>query len=326
MWSRKWVAVLALAILVSGCRVVAPSYETPSDFAIIFRTGFEPGEAEGVPASAHEEITYQNTAELPPPEHYEIPRPATVPVSYQAGTVDDRFARIIEDPTQGGNHVLHFWLRNPVIPATQSHTKGRVQNNFGLGDHPDGDVVVELYAAQRVRLHPDFGIIIEYDRKDDWWLEPMIHELWMENDFLSSRIGIYVVEAEANQLYPAASLTHRTHDGELWQPGWEEVGSVSIPVDEWFTMEVGWKMGDADTGRFILTIQRESDGDPLTAIDKTDWTYNPNSQRPIPLAGWNPQKLYASDNIVDFVRDKGGILQLYFDDFEFADSLPDRWR
>jgi hypothetical protein len=68
------------------------------------------------------------------------------------------------------------------------------------------------------------------------------------------------------------------------------------------------------------------DAGPVRAIDVTNWTYNPNSPVPISLSRWNPQKLYASDNITHFVRDNGGVLQMYFDDFAFADALPKAWR
>jgi hypothetical protein len=244
----------------------------------------------------------------------------------RGGAFDDRYARIIEDPSQAGNHVLHFWLRNATIPASNvPHHKGRVQHNFGWNGHSEGDVLVELYSRQRIRLHPDFGMMMEYNGTDDWWLEPMIHELWMEGGGKSSRIGIYVIEANPGMLQLAASLSYKNTGEKTWRPGWETLGSVEIPIDEWFTMEVGWRMGDEQTGRFILTIQTSDDSAPKTAIDVSDWTYNPESRRPIPLSKWNPQKLYASDNIVHFIRDNGGVLQIYFDDFEFADSLPEGW-
>lgn len=325
---RTWTAILLLAFAAgaNSCGFGAFEYDAPTDFAVIFRTGYEPNEAAGTPENAHDEITYQNTADTPPAGHYEIPGPVPVPVSYEGGTAADRYARIIDDPTQAGNHVLHYWLRNATIPAYQTHTKGRIQQNFGLADHPDGDVMVELYARQRIRLHPDFGIMTAYDGEDDWWLEPMIHELWMNSALFSTRISIYVIESAPDELHLAASLTYKRAGAEEWRHEWQTIGDVAIPVDEWFVMEVGWKMGTADTGRFIVTIQRDGDAGPVTAVDIVNWTYNPRSRRPIPLTKWNPQKLYASDNIVHFIRDNGGTLQMYYDDFQFADTLPDRWR
>jgi hypothetical protein len=301
-------------------------HEPPEEFAIIFRTGFEPAEAVGTPQDAHESITYRNTAVPPSSDHVRIPSPATVSISYQGGTARDRYARIVEDPTRPGNHVLHYRLRNATVPAYRSHTKGRIQQNFGFGDHPDGDEVVELYGRQRLRLHPDVALVTDYDLEDDWWLEPMIQELWMEAGRFRSRISIYLAEVRPDKLHPVATLTYRYAWQDYWETAWAAVGDVAIPVGEWVSMEVGWKMGDAESGRFILTVQRAGDAGPVRAIDVTNWTYNPNSSVPISLSRWNPQKLYASDNIAHFVRDNGGALQMYFDDFSFADALPEAWR
>ena len=62
-----------------------------------------------------------------------------------------------------------------------------------------------------------------------------------------------------------------------------------------------------------------------TLVDVTGWTYSPRAPEPVGLAAWNPQKIYSSHNIVDFVRDEGGVLRVYFDDFAFSDRWPDGW-
>jgi hypothetical protein len=90
-------------------------------------------------------------------------------------------------------------------------------------------------------------------------------------------------------------------------------------------MEIGRRMGGPVSRRFVLTVQAADHRTPQTAIRVADWTYHLESHRPTPLSMWYPQKLYASDNIVHFIRDNGGVLWLYDDDFEFADSLPERW-
>jgi hypothetical protein len=326
----KTIIFISISLLIIGilsCKTEIPEYKPPEDFAIIFETGYEPDEAIGTPSDAHEQITYQNTAEPPvSSEHYDLPQPVIVNFVYEGGTALDRYGRIIEDPTQSLNHVLHYWLKNATIPAYESHTKGRIQQNFSMGDHPEGDYIVELYAKQNIYLHPDFSLITDYDLQDNWWLEPMIHELWMENEDYLSRISVYLAEGDPDEINIYTSFSYKLNGDDSWEHYWEEPGDIAIPVGEWFTMEIGWKMGDADNGRFILTIQRDGDANPVTVIDVTNWTYNPDSPLPIPLSNWNPQKLYGSDNIIHFVRDNGGILQMYFDDFSFSDSIPEKWK
>ena len=36
------------------------------------------------------------------------------------------------------------------------------------------------------------------------------------------------------------------------------------------------------------------------------------------LTNWQPQKVYGSDNMLHWIRDQGGVAQLYFDDFEIT--------
>ena len=65
-------------------------------------------------------------------------------------------------------------------------------------------------------------------------------------------------------------------------------------------------------------------------FDITDITYDPDADLPggtgpVPVSHWNPQKIYASDNTIHFIRDSGGTAQFDFDDFEFAGAWPKDW-
>jgi hypothetical protein len=71
-------------------------------------------------------MTFANTSNHPDAV------PWAMSVFYETpGDVDDRYARIIDDPTATDNKVLHLWLKNAVIDAGfAGHTKGRVQTGF----------------------------------------------------------------------------------------------------------------------------------------------------------------------------------------------------
>ena len=102
-----------------------------------------------------------------------------------------------------------------------------------------------------------------------------------------------------------------------WKDIWVEAGSnFEVPIGEWLDIEVGYKAGNKETGRYYLAAKRASDQEFTTIFDVTNWTYHPESPEPVPITNINPMKLYSSERIVDFIRNKGGVAQLYWDDYE----------
>ena len=87
----------------------------PTSDGLIFRSGFEP-ESVVVPLGRNSDITGCDRSVAPPNDwekHLDAnPKIGRFYVQYQGGTPEDRYARIIPDPTSPGNHVLHFWLKN----------------------------------------------------------------------------------------------------------------------------------------------------------------------------------------------------------------------
>lgn len=113
---------------------------------------------------------------------------------------------------------------------------------------------------------------------------------------------------------------------------WEAANTeFALPVGEWVTVEIGYRMGDAETGRMIVAVTPESTGQREVVFDVTDQTYNPDADLPggtgpVPLTHWNPQKLYTSDNVIHHIRDAGGVAQIYWDDFGFSGEWPPSWQ
>ena len=289
-----------------------------------FKTGYEPGEASGTPAGEITWLVYQNTSTTPPSY------PWSMSVYYETpGVSSDRYADIIPDPTGvPGNNVLHYWLKNAVIDAGyQSHTKGRIQTGFSV----ELDVKLELYGRQRMYIHPDMNLLHSYPSTgDSWWLAPILQEFWSNRAWLGepnpSRINLSLYSF-GGQMHLDMICKSSVDSRVFWQDS--NPGYV-LPVGEWLTIETGYRMGDATTGRMVVVVTRESTGEREVVFDITDWTYDPEAldpggPGPIPVNAWNPQKLYASDNVIHHIRDNGGVAQVYWDDFEFSGAWPASW-
>jgi hypothetical protein len=96
-----------------------------------------------------------------------------------------------------------------------------------------------------------------------------------------------------------------------------------VAIGEWLNVEVGYKQGDEDSGRFYLAVGRASDESMTTLFDVTNWTYHPQAPEPIPLTRWNPLKLYTSGEVIDHIRASGGVAQIYWDDLELWNRWPE---
>lgn len=330
--------ILALFPLASLAAQAAPARQTPPQAPqasalqpanpmpvdeLTFKTGYEPGEATATPPNEITWMVFNNTSLLP--------RSVAWPMSvfYEApGTVLDRCATIADDPNGSPNKALHFWLKNAVIDAGyQNHTKGRVQTGFS------GPLVnaIEVYSKQRMYIHADLNHLHSYPPlADPWWLGIIVQELWIGASWLGdpnpSRIILTSFSYGGKMRLELQSKSAETSTVFWSVPNL----SYELPVGEWLTMELGYRMGNATTGRMVLIITRESTGQRQTVFDVTDWTYDPAADLPggpgpRPLTHWNPQKLYASDNVIHHIRSQGGVLQAYWDDFGFSGAWPNLW-
>ena len=297
------------------------------DYVPQFATGYEPAEITANPPNAITWMTFKNTSAHP------NPIPWAMSVFYEnPGTVADRYAQVIPDPTldknDPENHVLHYWLQNAVIESGfQTHTKGRIQTGFP-GNLSDA---FEMHSRQRVYLHEDMNLLHDYpNNADQWWLGIIFQELWMgaawEGHPNPARISLSVFSY--NRGFHLA-IDHQTMPDmtTVWQ---EYSLEHTVPVGEWFTIETGFKAGNADTGRMVVVVTPESTGISTTVFDITNWTYDAAADEhggtgPVPLTHWNPQKIYSSDNVIHYIRDAGGAVQAYFDDFAFSGDWPPNW-
>ena len=306
---------------------VANQKEASPTYIPQFLTGFEADELAAEPENEVSWMVFNNTSPLPNAS------PWAMSVYYEnAGDVNDRYARVIDDPTNEPgdppNKVLKYWLKNATIDAGYlQHTKGRIQTGFPaqLVD------ASEVYARQRLYIHEDANLLMSYPRDaDHWWIGVILQELWMgaawEGHPNPSRINLSMFPYNGEMHLQL--LCESTPNGPTL---WSEANlQFDLPIGQWITIETGYKMGDASSGRMVVVITNEQSGQRRVVFDVHDRTYNPDADLPggtgpVPLTHWNPQKLYTSDNVIDFIRDSGGVLQVYFDDFGFSDHWPSDW-
>lgn len=243
-----------------------------------------------------------------------------LPILYEAGTLADRFAQVITDPTQAGNQVLQFWLKNGVIPAArEGYYKGRIQLNVGS--------LNETFVYQRMRmyLHPDLAWYRDYPKGNNWFV---ISEFWSgdADDPYPFKISLNLAKdvGIGKPLYFRVTGDIRT-GGTPGYGKWESIWSrdkkaFEVPVGEWLDVELAYLQGDAQTGRFYLAVKRVSDPAMTVIFNVKNWTYHSSAPQPVPLTAWQPLKLYTSSAILDNINQYGGVAQIYWDDLEIWGS------
>jgi hypothetical protein len=236
-------------------------------------------------------------------------------LQYQGGTESQRFARIIEEPGNPDNHVLHFWLNEANVEGK----KGRIQANIY------GNAVgwKEFYQSVRIFLPEDFNTVRTYPEKISWLT---IAEYWNNITWSQSvpnrfriTLGIGKPTAGDGDLY----FILDGQDCELFANGsqkyttlWDEINmNVKVPIGKWFTAEYYYREGDSKTGRYYMTIQPDG-GEKVVVFDVHKVTHNSQDKNPDGVTDFNPLKLYTSKGLIDFMRSKDKTLQIYWDDFK----------
>ena len=312
---------LTLALILAGL-CPEPGFSAPPE--ILFQSGFEP-DSRIVPLSAQFDdiigidhaFKYRNDWQK---DLEQNPKVGAFRIQYESGTVSDRFARIIPDPDNNANHVLHFWLKHAAIPQ-KYFDKGRIQAQiYGLNPPQP---FKELFYKVRLKLHEDMQTLESYPNKIPWLT---LMEFW--NDPVGSpfpfRISLGLIKA-ANQdskqpLHFQASAQNYV-DGkfaDIWQ---YNAPQYSLTYGTWISLELYYKQGNQDNGqmRFILTTE---DGRRQTLFDINNWTHNTHNSKPRGLTNFHPMKLYTSDALIDHVRWNGGVMQIFWDDFELWSEWP----
>lgn len=231
-------------------------------------------------------------------------------VQYTGGDSTKRHARIITDPTNPNNKVLHYWL-NDSWAASEGQTKARIQTNlYGIKGG-----FKEFYQSVRAFLTEDFNALKAYPQKITWCT---LSEFWNNEWWVSGEPYGFRVTLGIGKQPGAGSDLHFILNAE--DAGFKEVWNgdnpnSKVPIGKWFTMDYYFKEGNKETGRFWMAIT--PDGEPAQVVfDVRNFTHNTKDPAPNGLTGYNPMKLYTSKDIVAFAKAQGKTLQIYWDDFK----------
>ena len=243
--------------------------------------------------------------------------------TYVCDDTGNREASIINDPTgrinpKTGqiNKVWYWWLKDTVYCGAESRVSTLTYFEPAL-KHTEGFQRVRMY------FHPDFQILKQYPTDVAGWAQ--FEEFWIRQlgtGYVDPfRITFHLgVDKGTNQFYwnvESNQCCNGYPSIEFWN---YKNKTVPVPFGEWFTAETYYKAGNNNTGRLVFSIQREGQA-KQTVFDITNWTYHPNH----PLEGlysWASMKLYYAPSFVDFVTNNGGLLQMYWDDWEWWSSNP----
>lgn len=289
---------------------------------LIFQSGFEPSSKikhGNNPFTGDDDIVGRDNSVPAPNDWMEdldnSKKVGRFNLQYQGGDTTQRYARIIPEPGNPSNHVLHFWLND----ANVGGTKGRIQANLYGAEKG----MKEFYQSVRILLPDDFNMVRKFPEKITWltifefwnnitWNQTVPHGFritlgigkpvaW-ENDLC------FILDGQDCELFPDGSQKYTTL--------WKEVNqSVKVPIGKWFTIDYYYKEGDAKSGRFWMAIQPEG-GEKQVVFDVTNYTHNTGDKNPDGVTDFNPLKIYTSKKLIDFMRGNGKALQMYWDDFK----------
>jgi len=276
---------------------------------LIFHSGFEPTTTE---TTGGNDITGIDNSVSPPNNWVNDlenhPNIGSFSIFYEGGDDTMRFAKIVQDPTDPTNKILHYWLKYPNV----SGTKGRVQAELYGNNN-----LTEMSQKVRIYLPNDWNIIKNAVGGTVEWM--VIMTLW-NNAGWTTEGNPFKISLGIHKREPLSGDLNFNLTGDIkttyWQHIWEESdSSYSIPVGQWLTLETYFKEGNASNGRFVLAVTPDG-GTRQVIFDVTNFTHHPSDTSPDGMGHYNPMKLYTSDIVIDYVRNNGGVLQLYWDDFE----------
>ncbi|HBL76512.1 MAG: hypothetical protein A2W90_00385 [Bacteroidetes bacterium GWF2_42_66] len=291
---------------------------------LIFQSGFEP-DSKVIARGSDADITGKDNSF---PSHNDWvndldnhPDIGNFSLQYQGGDDSQRFAKISTEPGKPANHVLHFWLNEANVEGKKGRIQGNLYGNKGMK---------EFYQSERIFLTGDFNSVRTFPDKITWLT---IAEFWNNITWSPSvpygfriTLGIgkpvkeesdlyFIIDGQDCQLFDDGSQKYTT----LWS---DTNNKVKVPIEKWFTLEYYYKEGNAENGKFYMTIQPDG-GQKEVIFDLTRITHSTKDPNPDGVTDFNPIKLYTSKTLIDYMRNQGKTLQIYWDDFKlWKDKRP----
>ena len=249
---------------------------------------------------------------------------------FEGGTEDERFIDRVPDPDNPENMVLLTQINKanvnvsdddtPCNGETVSARKSRIQGV--LRDNVD---LTSFEYQVRFRLGDGFNLINSQSSTLEWMT---IGEFWnnlanVEDPFRIT-IGVHKLDSGPGlSLIAKADDRVENPDGSYdWNHVWPSTvvaqsngTPIIIEPEQWYTMHVELKEGNASSGYFSVKIA-ESGTELETVIEVNDFTHHPEPT--VAIDGFrdiNPIKLYTFGQVACDLNGLGNALQIYWDDF-----------
>ena len=223
-------------------------------------------------------------------------------IFYEGGNASQRSASIIE---YEGRHVLEFRLAEANVNDGE---KGRVStslnNNVNLNDF--------TYSVD-VNLTGAFDLISPAEGRLTWMT---IAEFWNDEAQTEHAFRITLAihkEEEAANTPLTWELHGQTQNTSTlqWDDVWVETSDESVPIHDWFTLQVAMVEGDAEHGK-VLVMKDET---ILFVVH--DWTHHPEDATPGGFDNLNLMKLYTGGEVLAMLPE-GSAFVILWDDFSLA--------
>ncbi len=314
---------ILLLLALSGC--AQEKMEEKTNGTLIFQSGFEPNskvisrgddaDVSGIDYSFPDHNNWVNDLDA-------NPMIGSFVLQYQGGDSTMRYAKIIPEPGNPQNHVLQFWLDQPNVGDLKGRIQANLYGNKGMK---------EFYQSERVFLPADFNVVRTFTDKITWLT---IAEFWNNVTWSPTvpygfriTLGIGKPSVSESDLY----FILDAQDCELFADGSQKYTTIwsvtnpktKVPIGQWFTLEYYYKEGNAENGRFYMTIQPDG-GQKAIIFDQQAITHNTKDPAPDGVTDFNPLKLYTSKALIQYMKSQGKTLQIYWDDFKlWTDKQPE---
>lgn len=287
-----------------------------SDEELLFQTGFNNttltnGDYENVEFSGTDlELADHNSWV----DFIANPSVGYVEVGYEDGEDNQRIAQIVNDPDSAANKALSFKLMEPHIKEG-SHQKGRVQVSVN-----DNQCIKEIYQTVRLKLHPDMAYLMDWDIRVPWLT---VFEFWnnatWSNEKKTFRVTVNLfkdAEGPVEEIHFHAKADHQACNVCEWKEDWgEEATHFAIPFGVWMEIELYLLEGDENNGRFYMAVTPEGQS-KVVVFDITNNTHHRKEKCPDGFTHFQPMKLYTSDEVINYMKDGGKSLELFWDDWK----------
>lgn len=217
-------------------------------------------------------------------------------INYEAGSRNQRYARIVDDPTTADNPVIEFRIMEPHI-REGDHMKGRVSSVLRTSE------LFEITQNVSLLLHPDMENLKNWDKKIDWLT---LFEFWCSDNYRIT-ISLHKSESVGEDLYFEVSTSNKNILGYFTEEWSAKDTLYKVPYGRWMHVFLHITLGNNRQGNITMTVS-DGDGQTVPIFNHNRSFGNSHGFRTI-----SPMKLYTSGRLIDYMKDNGWDLSVCWD-------------